>query len=124
VRLPVTFGKHENYRTELIDLYMARIGLPYNAILGYPALAMFMAVTHPGFNIVKMPGSSGVIIVALDRKDVVRALKLAYAAAEASCMDAEGASEAPEATPETKKVLVDGNGLGPTFTICIGLPPE
>ena len=39
IRLPVTFGTHDNYRTELIDFYIARTDIPYNAILGYPALA-------------------------------------------------------------------------------------
>ena len=44
VRLPVTFGARDNYRTELIDFDVAHIRLPYNAILGYPALAKFMAI--------------------------------------------------------------------------------
>ena len=38
IRLPVTFGTCDNYRTELIDFDIACISLPYNAILGYPAL--------------------------------------------------------------------------------------
>ena len=38
VHLLVTFGKHDNYRTELIDFDVAHIHLAYNAILGYPAL--------------------------------------------------------------------------------------
>ena len=42
IRLPVTFGTRDNYHTELIDFDIARIGLPYNAILGYLALAQFM----------------------------------------------------------------------------------
>ena len=46
VRLPVTFGQRNNYHTELIDFDVAHIRIPYNAILGYPALAKFMAVTH------------------------------------------------------------------------------
>src|SRR3954471_14277502 len=33
VRLPVTFGARDNYRTELIDFDVAHIRLPYNAIL-------------------------------------------------------------------------------------------
>ena len=45
VRLPVTFGARDNYRTELIDFDVAHIRLSYNAILGYPALAKFMVVT-------------------------------------------------------------------------------
>ena len=39
IRLPVTFGTRDNYRTELVDFDIARIGLLYNTILGYPALA-------------------------------------------------------------------------------------
>ena len=39
VRLPITFGQCDNYRTELIDIDVAHIRLPYNAILGYPSLA-------------------------------------------------------------------------------------
>ena len=57
IRLPVTFGTRDNYRTELIDFDDARIGLPYNAILGYPALAQFIAATHPPYNLMKMTGA-------------------------------------------------------------------
>ena len=39
IRLAVTIGTRDNYRTELIDFDIAKIGMPYNAILGYPALA-------------------------------------------------------------------------------------
>ena len=46
--LPGIFGKRDNYRTDLIDCDIAHIHLSYNAILGYPALAKFMAVTHHG----------------------------------------------------------------------------
>ena len=48
IRLPVTFGTCDNYRSELVDFDIARIALPYNAIVGYLALAQFMAATHPG----------------------------------------------------------------------------
>ena len=54
IRLPVTFGTRDNYRTELIDFDIAHISLPYNAILGYPALAQFMAATHPAYNLMKI----------------------------------------------------------------------
>ena len=36
--LPVTFATRSNFRTEQIYFDVARIHLPYNAILGYPAL--------------------------------------------------------------------------------------
>ena len=47
----MTFVTCYNYRVELVDFDVAHIGLPYNAILGYPALAQFMAATHPAYNL-------------------------------------------------------------------------
>jgi hypothetical protein len=55
VRLLVTFGTRDNYRTESLDFNVAYIALPYNAILSYPALARFMAATHHGFNVLNIP---------------------------------------------------------------------
>ena len=75
VRLPVTFGERKNYRTELIDFDVAHIRLPYNAILGYPALAKFMAVTHHGYNVLKMPGSGGIVTVPCEERDAVCSLE-------------------------------------------------
>jgi hypothetical protein len=136
IRLPVTFGTRYNYRTELIDFDVARIGLPYNSILGYPALAKFMAATHPGYNIVKMPGSSGIITVAGDTKGTPLALKLAFKAMAAAQPGVGDTPEIPEAAPakkkqlfsqdraETKQVPVDDGGSGHTFTIGAGLAPD
>ena len=42
VTLPVTFGGELNYSTERIVFDVAEIPLPYNGILGRPALAKFM----------------------------------------------------------------------------------
>ena len=78
IRLPVTFGTYNNFHTELVDFDITPIGLPYNAILGYPTLAQFMAVTHPAYNLMKMPGSSGVLTVHRDTGDTLRVLKLAF----------------------------------------------
>jgi hypothetical protein len=39
VRLPVSFGTRGSYRMESLDFDVAYIAMPYNAILGYPALA-------------------------------------------------------------------------------------
>ena len=41
IALPVTFGDQKNFRTETI---VFDTPLPYNGILGRPALAKFMAV--------------------------------------------------------------------------------
>ena len=81
VRLPVTFGKRNNYRTKLIDFDVARIRLPYNTILSYLALAKFMAVTHHGYNILKMLGSGGIITVPSEERDALCSLEHAFQAA-------------------------------------------
>ena len=37
-----------------------------------------MAATHPAYNLMKMPGSSGVLTVHGDTGDALRVLKLAF----------------------------------------------
>ena len=85
------------------QLRVAHICLPYNAILGYPALAKFMAVTHHGYNVLKMPGSSGVITVPCEERDAVCSLERAFQAATIKDPD-HGSGRPPEATPKKKKV--------------------
>ena len=102
VLLPVTFGQRKNYRTELIDFNVAHIHLPYNAILGYPALAKFMAVTHHDYNVLKMPGSSGVIIVPCEERDAVCSLERAFQATAIEDPD-HRSGRIPEAVPKKKK---------------------
>ena len=136
-RLPVTLGTRDHYRTELVDFDIARIGLPYNAILGYPALAQFMAASHPAYNLMKLPGSKGVLTIKGDTKEAVTTLKLAFRTAAAAQPVGAGAPEAKEAAStkmkqlftqdkaETKQVPVDKDGsTSATFTIGTNLEPE
>ena len=108
VRLPVTFGKRDNYHIELIDFDVAHIHLPYNAILGYPALAKFMAVTHHGYNVLKMPGSSGVITVPCEERDEVCSLERAFEAGAIKDPNHRG-GRLPEAVPKKKKASPGSN---------------
>jgi hypothetical protein len=78
VRLPITFGTRDNYRTESLEFDVAYIALPYNAILGYPALARFMAATHHGFNVLKIPGANGTITVRCNEKDALHSVEHVY----------------------------------------------
>ena len=55
ITLPVTFGGRD-YRTEKIVFDIIDLPLPYNGILGCPALAKFMASSHYAYNTLKMPG--------------------------------------------------------------------
>jgi hypothetical protein len=78
VRLPVTFSTRDNYRTESLNFDVAYIALPYNAILGYPALGRFMAATHHGFNVLKIPGANGMITMRCNKKDALRYVEHVY----------------------------------------------
>jgi hypothetical protein len=78
VRLPITFGTRDNYRTESLNFDITYIALPYNAILGYPALARFMAATHHGFNVLKIPGANSMITVSCNEKDTLRSVEHIY----------------------------------------------
>ena len=71
ISLPVTFGGKLNYRMEKIIFDVAEIPLPYNGILGRPALAKFMATSHYAYNTLKMPGPLTIITVPNDKKDAL-----------------------------------------------------
>jgi len=55
----------------MIVFDVAEIPLPYNGILGRPALAKFMAVSHYAYNTLKMPGPMTIITVPSDKKDAL-----------------------------------------------------
>ena len=71
VTLPVTFGGELNYRTERIIFDVAEIPLPYNGILGRPALAKFMVASHYAYNTLKMPVPITIITVPSYKKDAL-----------------------------------------------------
>ena len=62
-----------------------------------------MAATHPAYNLMKMPGSSGVITMEGDSKDALEALKLAFRTAASPQSSEKGGPEAPGAAPARKK---------------------
>ena len=71
VTLPMTFGGELNHRTERIVFDVAEIPLPYNGILGRPALAKFMAAAHYAYNTLKMPRPMTIIAFPSDKKDAL-----------------------------------------------------
>ena len=102
ITLPVTFGSELNFRTERVTFDVADFPLPYNGILGRPALAKFMAASHYAYNVLKMPGPISVISVPGDKKDALICADKIYreAAAAAECKTL--AVEAPEGNKKTK----------------------
>ena len=63
-----------------------------------------MAVTHHGYNVLKMPGSGGIIIVPCEERDAVCSLERAFQAAAIDDPDSKGEGP-PEAIPKKKKQL-------------------
>ena len=78
-----------------------------------------MTVTHHGYNVLKMPGSGGIITVPCEERDAVCSLERAFQAAAIDDPDSKGEC-LPEAIPKKKKQLLragpQGSGAsgGPT----------
>ena len=63
IDLPVTFGDQFNYKTETLTFEVVGFPRTFNAILGYPCYAKFMAIPNYTYLKLKMPGPHGVITV-------------------------------------------------------------
>jgi hypothetical protein len=75
IYMPVIFGTSENYRTEFLRFEVARFDCRYNAIIGRPGLAKFMAIPHYSYMILKMPGPQGIITVRADFQGVAECFR-------------------------------------------------
>ena len=76
ITLPVTFGTEES-----VQFDVAEVNLPFNAIIGRPALYRFMAIAHYGYLVLKMPSPAGVLTVRGDRTAAVAAVEKLHALA-------------------------------------------
>jgi hypothetical protein len=63
VQLEVLFGEKGNSHREPVWFEVVGISSPYHALLGRPALAKFMAVSHYAYLKMKLLGPKGVITV-------------------------------------------------------------
>ncbi|XP_066374883.1 uncharacterized protein [Miscanthus floridulus] len=61
ITLPVQFSTAINYCVEHINFYIVDFDTAYHAILGWPALAKFMAMPHYAYLVLKMPLPTGVL---------------------------------------------------------------
>jgi hypothetical protein len=77
----VTFGTLENYRTEFLRFEVASFDCGYNAIIGRPGLAKFMAIPHHSYMILKMPGPQGIITMRADFQGAAECFRVAIQAA-------------------------------------------
>jgi hypothetical protein len=81
IYMPVTFGTSENYRTEFLRFEVASFDCEYNAIIGRPGLAKFMAIVYYSYMILKMLGPQGFITMRADFQGVAECFRMAIQAA-------------------------------------------
>jgi hypothetical protein len=105
IMLPVTFGTEENFRTKNVQFDVEEVNLPFNAIIGMPALYRFMAITHYGYLVLKMSSPARVLIVRGDRAAALAVVEKLHAlVAEAARPDDRGKDRATSGTKVPTKV--------------------
>jgi hypothetical protein len=105
ITLPVTFGTEENFRTENVQFDIAKVNLPFNAIIGRPALYRFMAIAHYGYLVLKMSSPAGVLTVWGDRAAALAAVEKLHAlAVETARPDDGGRNPSTSGTKAPTKV--------------------
>ena len=102
----MTFGSDLNYRMERIVFDVAKIPLPYNGILGRPALAKFMVASHYAYNTLKMLGPVTIITVPSDKKDALICADQLYQQAVAAAAVAKALAPVAGAPGRQKKKTV------------------
>jgi hypothetical protein len=113
ISLPVTFGTAENFRTESVLFDVAEVSLPFNAILGRPALYQFMAVAHYGYLVLKMSSPNGVLKIRGDRDAGACALEKLQALAAAREATEEPRGQDPMPTSLRQRGSVSAPGCNP-----------
>jgi hypothetical protein len=84
---------------------VAEVNLPFNTIIGRPALYRFMAIAHYGYWVLKMSSPAGVLTVQGDHAAALAAVeKLQALAAEAARPDDGGRNPLTSGTKAPTKV--------------------
>jgi hypothetical protein len=65
----------EDFHKESGLFDLVEVSLPFNGILGRPALYQFMAVAHYGYLVLKMPSPKGILKIRGNRDAGVSALE-------------------------------------------------
>jgi hypothetical protein len=105
IALPVTFRTEENFHTENVQFDVAEVTLPFNAIIGMPALYRFMAIAHYRYLVLKMSFPAGVLTMQGDLPAALAAIEKLHAlAAEAARPDDGGRDPSTSCTKTPTKV--------------------
>jgi hypothetical protein len=103
--LLVTFGTEENFRTKNVQFDIMEVNLPFNAIIGRPALYQFMAIAYYGYLVLKMLTPAGVLTVWGNRAAALVVVEKLHAlAAEVARPDDGGRNPSTSRTKAPTKV--------------------
>ena len=94
------------------------MNLPFNGIIGRPALYRFMAIAHYRYLVLKMPSPAGVLTVQGDRIAAVE--KLHTLAAEAARSEEDPSTSRARAPAKAPKVQPSDPDNVPLKTVQIG----
>jgi hypothetical protein len=115
IALPVTFGTEENFHTENVVFDVVEVNLPFNAIIGRPALYWFMAIAHYEYLVLKMPSSVGVLTVQGDSAAALAAIERLHALVAETARPYDGernpstsGTKAPLKAPKVQPSGMDG----------------
>jgi hypothetical protein len=125
ISLPVTFRTEDNFRTENLQFEVAEVNLPFNAIIGRPALYRFMAIAHYRYLVLKMPSPTGVLTVQSDRVAAVVAVGKLHALATglapvASAQGSDPSTSRAKALAKAPKVRPSDTDDVPVKTFQVG----
>jgi hypothetical protein len=128
IALPVTFGTKENFRTENVQFDVVEVNLPFNAIIGRPALCRFMAIAHYGYLVLKMSSPVGVLTVRGDRAAALAVVEKLHAQAVETARPDDGGrdpstsgTKAPTKVPKMQPSGADDIPVK-AIQLCIGSP--
>jgi hypothetical protein len=125
IALPVTFETEENFRTENVQFDVAKVNLPFNAIIGRPALYQFMAIAHYGYLVLKMSSPARVPTVRGDRPAALADVEKLHALAAETARPDDGGRDPStsytKAPTKVPKVQPSGADDGPIKTIQVSV---
>ena len=96
------------------------MNLPFNAIIGRPALYRFMAIAHYGNLVLKMPSPAGVLTVRGDRTAAVAAVEKLHALAAEAARSEDPSTSRAKVPARAHKVQPSNPDNVPVKTVQVG----
>jgi ribonuclease HI len=114
----------ENFRTENVQFDVVEVNLPFNAIIGRPAMYQFMAIAHYGYLVLKIPSPAGILTVRGNRTAALAVIEKLHTLAAEIAWPNDGGGPSTRAPSKAPKVQLSGADGEPVKTIQVGADPS